>query len=64
MGNVTERSITITFSLKASQIEKLEKLLKANDEKNRSGWLSQVIDHAYANCFPEPISIEEELARR
>ncbi len=64
MGSVNERSITITFSLKANQIEKLDRILEKTNDKNRSRWLSQVIDRAFDDCFPEPISLEEELARR
>ena len=64
MGFTYDRSLTITFSVKQSSLEKLEALVKAT-EKNRSELLGQWIDVEYQKTLPpQPLSLDEELDRR
>lgn len=57
-------TVVKTYKIKKETDEKIQKL--GDHEKRR--WAGIVIDEAveylYSQRFPEPISIEEELARR
>jgi hypothetical protein len=64
MAETNDRSFSLTFSISQVRIKKLEEL---NDyyKKNRSELLGQWIDSEHQKISPaEPITLEEELARR
>lgn len=58
-----DRAITISFSLKQSELDKLIALTRKAGT-DRSKLLSEFINDRYSSEFPEPISIREELDRR
>lgn len=58
-----EHAMSITFSQRESEIRKLAQLTKKTG-KTRSQLLSEWLDQAYSTEFPQPISLEEGLARR
>lgn len=62
MDEQFDRAITISFSLKQSELNKLIGLIrKAN--KDRSKLLTELINEKYSQEFPQPISLREEMDR-
>jgi hypothetical protein len=68
MDEAIDRSITISFSLKQSELQKLEQLIfksiSDGTRTDRSKLLAEWINSKFSEAFPEPISEREELDRR
>jgi len=63
MEEAFDRAITISFSLKQSELYKLIALIR-KAETDRSKLLAELINEKYSKEYPEPISEREELDRR
>lgn len=62
MAEFADRALSISFSMKLSQFDKLNQLTEKSG-KDRSNLLSEWIDEKFNDEFPQPISLREEMDR-